>query len=484
MIGHDLFLPTPLPVICAGLMIMLAATAWRRSVGRGFSCAGVTLLLSLAAVGRHTGRLPDDGGSLFIQDQWTAYTAILIVFSSLCILLMSWRDAMHDRDALVDEYPLLLMLGTLGALTMVFSVNYMPFFLGLEIFGISLMGLMAFGRHPVLAGHEAAMKYLILSGVSSAILLFGIGLAYGVTGSLRFMPPVAAGDVPPALSVAATVMILVGMFFKLSAVPFHMWLPDVMEGAPVPVAAFLAVTSKIAIFSSLVRYFGTEQQAVFVDDILYVVIILTIMGGNLLALRQVSLTRLMACSSIAHVGYLLIAFLCPGHMQSRAITIYLAAYTASTLGVFAVMTAFATADGPDGTVIMQWKGLFFTRPFLASAMSLMLLSLAGIPPGIGFFAKFEIAAAGVEHQRDILLCVLVIGSIIGLYYYLNIIRVMISVPSLPPSSVTRHVRPELTALVIVLTIIVVIGGLFPARTLHPFLPVPAVASGTRDGTVH
>lgn len=127
MIGHDLFLPTPLPVICAGLMIMLAATAWRRSVGRGFSCAGVTLLLSLAAVGRHTGRLPDDGGSLFIQDQWTAYTAILIVFSSLCILLMSWRDAMHDRDALVDEYPLLLMLGTLGALTMVFSVNYMPF---------------------------------------------------------------------------------------------------------------------------------------------------------------------------------------------------------------------------------------------------------------------------------------------------------------------------------------------------------------------
>ncbi|MBV1833476.1 NADH-quinone oxidoreductase subunit N [Novacetimonas pomaceti] len=484
MTGHDLFLPTPFLVICAGLMVMLAVTAWRRSVGRSFSCAVGTLLLVLATVGRHAGTLPEDGGSLFIQDQWTTCTAILIVFSSLCILLMSWRDAMHDRDAPVDEYPLLLMLGTLGALSMVFSVNYMPFFLGLEILGISLMGLVAFGHRPAMAGHEAAMKYLILSGVSSAILLFGIGLAYGVTGSLRFMPPVAGRDVPTALSVVATVMILVGMFFKLSTVPFHMWLPDVMEGAPVPVAAFVAVVSKIAIFSSLVRYFGTGEQPVFVNDILYVVIVLTIMGGNLLALRQVSLTRLMACSSIAHVGYLLIAFICPGHLQSRAITIYLAAYTASTLGVFAVMTAFATTAGPDGTVIAQWKGLFFSHPFLASAMSLMLLSLAGIPPGIGFFAKFEVAATGVEQQRGVLLCVLVIGSIIGLYYYLNIIRVMMSVPSLPPVRVTRHVRPELTALVIVLTIIVVIGGLFPARALHPFLPSPAVASGMRDGTVH
>lgn len=223
--------------------------------------------------------------------------------------------------------------------------------------------------------------------------------------SLEMLPPVRA--VPPVTNTfeplldAATRSILVGMFFKLSTVPFHMWLLDVMEGAPVPVAAFLAVVSKIAIFSSLVRYFGTGNQPPFLNDILYVVIILTIMGGNLLALRQTSLTRLLACSSIAHVGYLLIAFLCPGRLQSGAITIYLLAYTASTLGVFATIVAFATPDGPDGTVIAQWKGLFFTRPFLASALSLMLLSLAGIPPGIGFFAKFEIDLASTYGYKNV-----------------------------------------------------------------------------------
>lgn len=484
MIGHDVFLPAPLLAVSSGIMVMLAATVWRRSAGRSLACAMVTLLLSLAVVGRHTGGRPENGDSLFIQDRWTTYTAALIIFSTLCILLMSWRDRGHDGTIPVDEYPLLFMLGTLGALAMVFSANYMPFFLGLEILGISITGLATFRHRPVMAGCEAAMNYLILSGVSSAIFLFGTGLAYGVTGSLRFMPPVAAGEMPAALPVAATVMVLAGMFFKLSAVPFHMWLPDVMEGAPVPVAAFVAVVSKIAIFSALVRYFGTGAQPLFLNDIISVVIILTIMGGNLLALRQTSLTRLMACSSIAHVGYLLIAFLCPGHLQSGAITVYLAAYAASTLGVFATMTAFASPDGPDGTCIAQWRGLFFSRPFLASAMALMLFSLAGIPPGIGFLAKFEVAATGVEHQRDVLLCTLIIGSIIGLYYYLNIIRVMMTAPLLPSRPLKQHARPELAALVIVLTIIVVIGGLFPARAIHPLLPASPALPGLPDGMTH
>ncbi|MCE2564573.1 NADH-quinone oxidoreductase subunit N [Komagataeibacter sp. FNDCF1] len=484
MIGHDVFLPMPVMVVSSGIMVMLAATTWRRSVERSFLGGMVTLLLALAATGYHTGRLPDNGGSLFIQDQWASHTAILIVFSSLCILLMAWRDAGHDKTTLVDEYPLLFMLGTLGALAMVFSANYMSFFLGLEILGISLMGLVTFRHRLFMSGCEAAMKYLILSGVSSAILLFGIGLAYGITGSLRFMPPIVAGDAHAALPIAATVMILVGMFFKLSAVPFHMWLPDVMEGAPVPVAAFLAVVSKIAIFSSLVRYFGTGNQPPFLNDILYVVITVTILGGNLLALRQTSLIRLLAGSSIAHVGYLLIAFICPGRLQSGAITVYLVAYTASTLGVFATMTALAAHEGPDGTVTAQWKGVFFSHPFLASAMSLMLLSLAGIPPGIGFFAKFEIAATGVEDQRGLLLCVLIIGSIIGLYYYLNIIRIMTTAPALPSAGQNRRGRPELAALVIVLSVIVAIGGIFPTRAIHPLLPAPALPPEAQGRMVH
>ncbi len=446
-------------------MLMLADMAWRRAAARGPALGLVTLLAALATVAYHVGASPPDGTGLFIQDRWTACTALLVLFSALCILLMSWRDVAGG------EYTLLLVLATLGATAMVFSANDIPFFLGLEIVGMSLPGLLAFRRHQIMPACEAAMKYLILSGLSSAVLLFGMGLAYATTGSLRFVLPAPVAGTPPAMAMAATVMILAGMFFKLSAVPFHMWLPDVMEGAPVPVAAFIAVVSKIAMFSVFVRYFGAGPVTPTLNGVLYAVIILTILGGNLLALRQTSLMRLMACSSIAHVGYLLIAFFCPGSLQAGAITVYLLAYTVSTLGVFAIMSASAVPADPGGTVIAEWKGLFSRRPFLATAMSLMLLSLAGIPPGIGFLAKFQIAATGVEHQRDLLLCVLVIGSIIGLYYYLNIIRVMMGTATLSPLTMDRRMQPELTALIIVLSMIVVIGGLFPARIIQPLLPV-------------
>ncbi|RFD21313.1 NADH-quinone oxidoreductase subunit N [Komagataeibacter melaceti] len=467
---HDTFLPSPLLVLSAGIMLMLAGMAWRRSVVRGLSIGLVTELVALGMVTHHTGTVPDGSMGLFIQDHWTAFTAMLVLFSSACILLMSWRDLTDDGARPAEEYPLLLLLGTLGATAMVFSASYVPFFLGLEIVGISLMGLVAFNHRHFMRGCEAAMKYLILSGLSSAVLLFGMGLAYALTGSLRFAPPIPADGMPPAMAMVATVMILVGMFFKLSVVPFHMWLPDVMEGAPLPVAAFIAVVSKIAIFSTFVRYFGTGSLPPALNGMLYAVIILTILGGNLLALRQSSLTRLMACSSIAHVGYLLIAFLSPGPLQPGVITVYLVAYTVSTLGVFAVMCACSPSLSPNGAAITQWGGLFFTRPFMATAMSLMLLSLAGIPPGIGFFAKFGVAATGVARQRDLLLGALVTGSIMGLYYYLNIIRVMMKAPATPATKTAWRMEPELTTLVIVLTMIVVIGGLFPARIIHPFLP--------------
>ena len=482
MIGHDIFLPAPLPVLSTGTMVMLLAIAWRRNVIRSLVIAVVTLLAALVSVSHAFGTPPADGTSLFVQDRWAIYTAVLILLSILCIVFMSWRDLVRDAAHPTDEYPLLMMLCTIGATSMVFSASYMPFFLGVEILGISLMGLIASRHYRFAQATEAAMKYLILSGVSSAILLFGMGLAYGVSGSLAFVPPVAAAGFAPSMAQVATVMILAGMFFKLSAVPFHMWLPDVMEGAPPPIAAFTAVTAKIAIFASLVRYFGAAPLPPFLQGVIYAVIILTIMGGNLLALCQNSLTRLMACSSIAHMGYLLIAFFSPGRLQGGAMTVYLVAYTVSTLGVFTIICACAPAMGQDGNRITAWKGLFATNPLPATAMSVMLLSLAGIPPTIGFFAKFEIAGTGVELQRDVLLLVLVIGSIIGLYYYLNIIRVMMNGGAAPSLPIARQPQPELTALTIVLTIIVIMGGLFPGPALYPLLPATVKTMPARNLT--
>ncbi|NHO33695.1 NADH-quinone oxidoreductase subunit N [Acetobacter fallax] len=472
MIAHDLFVPSPLLVLSSGTMLMLVSIAWRRSITLSLSIGLLTLLLALAGTDHHLTTGQHGVATLFIQDRWADYTTALILLSSICILGLSWRNLLHDTAHPTDEYPLLLLLGTLGATSMVFSANYIPFFLGLEILGISLIGLVAARHHHLTASSEASMKYLILSGISSAILLFGIGLAYAATGSLYFSPPVATDGISHGIPIAAATMILVGIFFKLSAVPFHMWIPDVMEGASTPVAAFIAVVSKIAIFSSLVRYFSAGEMQPFLNDTMTAVIILTILGGNLLALRQTSLTRLMACSSIAHVGYLLMAFLSPGQLQSGAIVVYLAAYTASTLGVFSVISALAANGDTDGTSIADWKGLFFSHPFLAVIMSLMLLSLAGIPPGIGFFAKFEIAAASVERQRDLLLAALVIGSVIGLYYYLNVIRTMMTPDIVQIVTYNRKNYPELTGLALVLTIIVIVGGLFPARLIRPILPAP------------
>ncbi|OUI87340.1 NADH-quinone oxidoreductase subunit N [Acetobacter tropicalis] len=483
MIAHDLFLPLPLPILSLGTMLLLGSIAWRRSLTRSLAIGFFTLVLALGSLNYHLGSPQVEGASLFVQDRWGNYTALLILLSSLCILLMSWRDLHHDKTHPMDEYPLLLVLGTLGAITMVFSTNYLPFFLGVEIQALSLMGLVASRPYYFAQATEASMKYLILSGVSSAILLFGIGLAYATTGSLYFSPPPASPD--NTIPAIATIMILVGVFFKLSAVPFHMWLPDVMEGSPPPVAAFMAVVSKIAIFSSLVRYFGTEETPVYLHGILFTIIILTILGGNILALRQTNLIRLLAYSSIAHVGYLLIAFFSPGQLRSEAITLYLAAYAASTLGIFAIICAFSWAENSNGSHIPEWKGLFYTRPFLATTLSLMLLSLAGIPPGIGFFAKFEVAATGVERQQTLLLATLVVGSIIGLYYYLYVIRTLMGAQNTPSLPAKEGHSPELTTLIVVLTLIVVVGGIFPARMIPQVLPSPtSPQNGLINDPVH
>lgn len=475
MIVHDLFLPTALPVLALGTILLLLSITWRRSVVRSLSLSAGTLIATLFAVA-HDMAAPAPGiQTLFIRDRWSDYTGVLVLLSSLCLIALSWRELARNRGQPVDEYALLLLLGTLGGMAMVFSANAMPFFLGLETMGMALLGLVAFRSRQMALSGEASMKYLVLSGTASAILLLGIGLSYVVSGNLRFgLPPFGANG-GLFLPAAAAILTLIGLLFKLSAVPFHMWILDVMEGAPTPVAAFIAVVSKLAVFSALVRYFATPDLPVSLHVFLVAITALTMLGGNLLALRQTSLVRLLACSSIAHMGYLLLAFQSPGSFQSGALTVYLAAYAAGTMGAFAAIGAFSTPDGEPRVRIQEWKGLFYTRPFLAVMMSVMMLSLAGIPPCIGFFAKLGIAATGVERDRLFLLVLLVVGSIIGLYYYLNVVRVMLT-PATEPSDLSEgRIFPELTALLAVLAVIVVVGGLFPAGMIRTILPISVAA---------
>ena len=328
-----------------------------------------------------------------------------------------------DEPSCNSEYFILLTLAALGAVAMTGATHFLSFFLGLETLSLALLGLIGFDRNGVKAG-EAAMKYVLLSGFASAVLVFGFALIYFETGSLYFVAPHFSPDSGRLMTMMGLTLILSGLFFKLSAAPFHLWLADVLQGTSIPVAALVAITSKIALFAALVRYFSTVDLlsvTPYVAEI-SIVAVLSMLGGNLLAVVQKDFRRLLAGSSIAHVGYLLVAFLSPGPFGVAAAGFYLVAYTVSSLGVFAIISGVL----PEGADIRAWHGLFRQKPAVALAMSIMLVSLAGIPPAIGFFAKFYILAAGLSASHLLLTLVLIISSMIGLVAYLRLILIMLT----------------------------------------------------------
>jgi NADH-quinone oxidoreductase subunit N len=450
-------MPLPVPAVAIGILVLLACMAWRRTaMGLVAAATLAVALASLAFVGPDRAGGVADGPALFVSDGWFVYGSGLILLSAGGVLAMAWRRLGGDG---AGEGHLLLLLGTLGAVIVAGSANAITLFLGLETLSLSLPGLVAYrpGRPEAV---EAAMKYLMLSGVSSAILLFGLALSYDRTGTLRFAASAGAvgGLQGGILGLAASILVLTGLFFKLSVVPFHLWLPDVIEGAPLPVAAFIAVLSKIALFVALAHYAGGQDLAGPgpLPAELTMVAVLSMLGGNLLALRQTNLKRLLAGSSIAHIGYLLVALLSPGPFGAGSAAFYLAAYSAATLGAFAVLGA---VGGPYD--LAAWRGMFHRRPGVACALSVMLLSLAGIPPVAGFFAKAYVVAAGMSAHRTVLLAALVVGSVIGLYYYLNVARIMMAPVSEDLPGEGRVMAPGHAGLIVVLVAVVVTIGLLP-----------------------
>ncbi|GBQ09397.1 NADH-quinone oxidoreductase subunit N [Swaminathania salitolerans] len=417
------FLPNAVLVLCLGSLVQLAAISWRRHVARDAVLCVIVLLASLASIMLPTFLIMTGSLPLFSSDSWGSYAGALIILSVIAIVLMSRHGAISADPSVNSEYFILLTLATLGGVAMTCAVNVISFFLGLETLSLSLLGLIAFRNERLDAG-EAAMKYLLLSGVASATLIFGFALIFAETGSLRFAMPDLSHLPEPMIGTMGVILVLTGMFFKLSAVPFHLWLADVLEGTTIPVASLVAVTSKIALFAAMLRYFSSVNLGVpsaQVNEIL-IVAVLSMLGGNLMAVVQTDLRRLLAGSSIAHVGYLLVAFLSPQPFGVASAAFYLAAYAISTLGVFAIMNGVL----PQGRDIREWHGLFRRKPAAALAMSIMLISLAGIPPAVGFFAKFYIVAAGVSAHQILLLFVLILSSTIGLFYYLRLILIMLT----------------------------------------------------------
>lgn len=427
MSADDLHALLVFVVLGGGLAFVMLLVAVRRRHGLIAGATAVALVAALVAVAMSSGGAPRQVTPLLLLDGYSTYFASLFIGAALVVTLLSPRYLERQPDD-PEEYYLLLLAATLGAVTLAAASHFASFLLGLEILSISLYVLVAYPRrgHPPL---EAALKYLVLSGAASTTMLFGMALIYAGTGSLTFTAlGVAGGD---AYVLGGSAMLLAGAAFKLSLVPFHMWTPDVYQGAPAPVAGYLATVSKGAVMAVLLRLLldSGALGAVPLLTVLSLLAVLSMLVGNLLALRQESIKRVLAYSAIAHFGYLVIPLVALGparpELAAEAVLVYLGAYTVMTLGAFGAVTVLSETNGAEEADSLDaYSGLLWRHPGIAAVLTVTLLSLAGIPLTVGFIAKFYLFAAGVSAAAWTLLAALVVGSGIGLYYYLRIVFVM------------------------------------------------------------
>ncbi|HWT80900.1 MAG TPA: NADH-quinone oxidoreductase subunit N, partial [Candidatus Methylomirabilis sp.] len=407
-------------VASAAVAVMLdAARGAERSGAAGWTILG--LAVSLGTLPFASAVSPRQVTPLLRLDGYALLYIGLILAAALAVAALS-TGYLARRGLPQGEYHVLLLLATLGSAVLVSSSHYASFFLGLELLSVSLYALIAYPRshrRPL----EAGVKYLVLAGASSAFLLFGMALTYAETGTMEFArigSILSSEKLGVAYMLAGLGLMLTGIGFKLAVVPFHMWTPDVYEGAPAPVTAFVATVSKGAMFALLLRFFA-EANAYGYSSVtlgLGVIAVASMLAGNLLALLQDNIKRILAYSSIAHLGYLLVAFLAAGQTGVEAVTFYLVAYFVTMLGAFGVVTVLSTEDR-DADIMEDYRGLFWRRPALALTFTAMLLSLAGIPLTAGFVGKFFVLSAAVGSALWIPVFVLVVGSAIGLFYYLR-----------------------------------------------------------------
>ena len=352
-------------------------------------------------------------------DAFSSLATALIAGGALlsCALAIYYLDALHINRG---EYYALLLLATAGMMTMVAAVDFLAIFLGLELMSIPVYALAGFDRRR-LRSNESAMKYFLIGSFASAVLLYGVALLYGATGSTSLLVLGAAFDPSNPLAMIGIALVLVGFGFKISAVPFHQWTPDVYEGAPSSVTAFMSVAVKTAAVAALLRVLGLGlggEESVLVG-VLWGLAALTMVVGNLMAVIQDNVKRLLAYSSIGHAGYMLVGIVAGSIEGWSAVMFYLVAYLFMNLGAFGVVIVLANR-GEDCERVDSFAGLARTRPGLAALMTLFLVALTGIPPTVGFFAKFSIFMAAVNAGFVGLAIIGVLMSAVSVYYYLRI----------------------------------------------------------------
>lgn len=463
-----------------GLLVLLAA-AVSRDARRPLLNVLATLGLVLATYTSITlwsqRGLRFDSGSMFMADRLAVLVNVLLCLGALVTLMIS-GGFLAAQGTLSGEYYALILFAVIGMGVMASTADLMIFFLGLETFSISLYILCGFARGKVLSA-EASLKYFLLGSFASGFLLYGIALVYGATGTTNLVGMTLHEDAVylyhstfptqfpwNTLLTLGWGLILVGLAFKVGLVPFHLWTPDVYEGAPTPITAFMSVGVKAAAFTAFLRVmtttglFDLEKWTAALS----ILAVLTMCVGNVVALSQRNLKRLLAYSSIAHAGYITLGIISGRSLGAQAVLFYLVSYTIMNLGAFAFVI-FAGAHHEGNLTLDQCKGLGFTHPLPAAMMTVFMLSLAGLPPTVGFLGKLYLFQSVVQAGDIPLAIIAVLNSVVAVYYYLRIVVMMYmhehSGHDLQPSRSTG-----VLAATGVCAFLVLLLGLFPSKLIE------------------
>ena len=434
---NDIIALLPALILVVGALVVMLLAAWNCSHDTASRMTAISQALALTGIPLASTVIPQPVTSLFLVDEFTLFYVALILIGGLGLTILS-HGYLDDKVDRRNEYYALILLASLGGLVLVMSVHGASFFLGLELLSVSLYVLLAYTRDDPRA-LEAGIKYLLLSAAASAFVLFGLALLYFSTGTLAFaaMQSEFEGTGRTVFLVGFS-LILTGIGFKLAVVPFHMWAADVFQGSPLPVTAFVATISKIAVVGLLLRALAHTGGGVdeAVTGTLGILAVASMFAGNLLALIQANVKRLLAYSSIAHLGYLLVAVVAGGALGAEAVGFYVAAYMVTMLGIFGVLILLSRPY-VEAEHVEDLGGLLWRDPLAGGIWIIAVLSLAGVPLTAGFVIKFYVVVAGLSSDRWVLVLFFVLNSVIGLFYYLRLIRVVLARDS-ESSDLERH----------------------------------------------
>jgi NADH-quinone oxidoreductase subunit N len=455
----------PLLIVTGTAVLTLLADLWMEGPDReALGWIGLLGLLAaaVAAITLWNTHLSTFSNAVVIDRYGLFFTLLFCVASALTLLMsMSYLEL---TDIRTGDYYSLILFSTVGMVLMATAADLIVIFLGLEVMSIAVYVLAGICRSE-LRSNEAALKYFLLGAFATGFLLFGIALLYGATGSTTLSVIAAhiakAGAQERTLVLAGMALLLVGFGFKVAAVPFHVWTPDVYEGAPTAVTALMAVGVKAAGFAAFARVFMHTLTLLSADwsGVLWVLAVLTMTIGNVTAILQRNIKRMLAYSSIAHAGYLLVGMVAGGEYGGTAVLFYLIAYTLMTLGAFAVVIALGRRGAPNEN-LDDYAGVGFRYPFLGLAMAIFMLSLAGIPPLVGFIGKFYIFSAAVRAGYIGLAVIGVLNSVVSVYYYLGVLVRMYMLEGVLEIPVPSS-RPYLFATLLLTIAGTILVGLFP-----------------------